>query len=466
MINFSEIVSPTQDLKGLIRIEGYDGKLRFVADGNYVRAYPASRITGDYMLIVEAGVRSETGQAMKEKFSTMLSFEDLKPSVRLVGRGAVVPQNADGSVIFPFEAVGLNAVDVEVFKVFNTNVLQYLQVNEIEGDNEMERVGRIVMQRKVNLSELNQDANNKTWQRYALDLKDMIRKDPGAIYQVRLAFRRSYTNAGCKVSAASDDRALHYMAEAAEEGNYISIMGSYRGIYWQDSRNWYGGSDYEYYGDEGEGEEEGEEGGTAARTNTDYDDGYYRWERRSDACAKEYYSQEHFAARNVFVSDLGLTAKRGKDNSLFVAATDLHTTQSVSGLDLEIFDFQLQSIAKSRTGSDGTAYFDNLRGTPFVAVATGRDRRGYLRLADGGTLSLSRFDVAGVEPQRGLKGYLYGERGVWRPGDSLFLNFVLEDKSGKLPPSHPVTFDLTDPRGAMQYRTVQTQSVGGVYPLH
>jgi uncharacterized protein YfaS (alpha-2-macroglobulin family) len=52
------------------------------------------------------------------------------------------------------------------------------------------------------------------------------------------------------------------------------------------------------------------------------------------------------------------------------------------------------------------------------------------------------------EAQKGLKGYIYGERGVWRPGDSLFLNFVLEDKSGRLPAGHPVTMEVTDPRGA------------------
>lgn len=460
VVNFSDPVSTGQDLTGLIRIEGYDGKLRFVVDGNYVRVYPSTRITGDHRLQVDAGVRSMAGQAMKEAFSTMLTFEDLKPAVRLVGRGAVIPQNADGGVIFPFEAVGLNAVDVEIFKVFNSNILQYLQVNEIEGEAELERVGRIVLQRKINLAELNENASSKNWQRYALDLKDMIRKDPGAIYQVRLAFRRSYTNTGC--SSKGDDQALAYFAEAAEEGNFASIMGSYRGIYWQEGQNWYGGYDYEYYGeDDGEEGEEGE-----AEPANNYDDGRYRWERRSDPCAKEYYNNEHFAQRNVFVSDLGLTAKRGKDNSLFLAVTDLHTTQPVGGLELEIFDYQLQSIGKARTASDGTVMMETLRGNPFVAVATGRDRRGYLRMADGGTLSLSRFDVTGVEPQKGLKGYIYGERGVWRPGDSIFLNFVLEDKTGKLPPNHPITFDLTDPRGAMQYRTVQTTSVGGVYPLH
>jgi uncharacterized protein YfaS (alpha-2-macroglobulin family) len=35
--------------------------------------------------------------------------------------------------------------------------------------------------------------------------------------------------------------------------------------------------------------------------------------------------------------------------------------------------------------------------------------------------------------ERGLKGFLYGERGVWRPGDSLYLAFMLQDAQNKLP---------------------------------
>ncbi|MBK9336017.1 MAG: hypothetical protein IPM98_05325 [Lewinellaceae bacterium] len=167
----------------------------------------------------------------------------------------------------------------------------------------------------------------------------------------------------------------------------------------------------------------------------------------------------------MFVSDLGITAKRGRDGSLFVCVTNLHTTEPVSGVDLELYNYQLQSIVKTRTDGTGTAMLEDLREMPFVVMATRGDRRGYLRMADGNTLSLSRFDVAGVEPQKGLKGYLYGERGVWRPGDSLFLNFVLEDKTGKLPAGHPVTLELTDPRGSLQYRTVSSNSVGGVYPF-
>ncbi len=440
LLNFSDPIAASQDLSGLIRLENYSGKLRYVTDGNFVRVYPGERLSGEYNLQVESGIRNASGQNLKERAVWPLNFEDLKPGVRLVGRGAVIPQQSNGGIIFPFEAVGLNAVDVEVFKIFNSNILQFLQVNEIEGSDELERVGKIVLQKKIKLSDINPNATAKNWQRYAFDLKDMIRQDPGAIYQVRIAFQINYTDCATGAGLTADASGMVSskgtqtieLNQYDDDGKLVSIMGGWRGRYFSDS----------YWDDD------------------------YNWDSQEDPCSREYYNNQHFTQRNVFVSDLGLTAKRGRDGSLFVALTDLHTAQPVSGVDLELFSYQLQSITKGKTGSDGTTVIEGLRETPFLLVASGQNRRGYLRMADGNSLSLSRFDVVGVEAQKGLKGFIYGERGVWRPGDSLYLNFVLEDRSGKLPAGHPVAMELTDPRGALQYRTVQTSGVNGVFPFH
>jgi hypothetical protein len=53
------------------------------------------------------------------------------------------------------------------------------------------------------------------------------------------------------------------------------------------------------------------------------------------------------------------------------------------------------------------------------------------------------------------KGFIYGERGVWRPGDNLYLSFILNDASNKIPLGHPIKFRLADPNGKVTYQTVQ-----------
>ena len=78
-----------------------------------------------------------------------------------------------------------------------------------------------------------------------------------------------------------------------------------------------------------------------------------------------------------------------------------------------------------------------------------------MKLDVGKSLSVSNFDVSGETIQKGIKGYLYGERSVWRPGDTLFLSFMMNDNASKLEKNHPVKFKLSDPNGKTMYQIVQ-----------
>lgn len=53
--------------------------------------------------------------------------------------------------------------------------------------------------------------------------------------------------------------------------------------------------------------------------------------------------------------------------------------------------------------------------------------------------------------------------GVWRPGDSLYISFILEDKNKLLPASHPVVFELQNPQGQVTSRLVRSSSENGFY---
>ncbi len=427
LVNFSDPLLEQQDLRGLITLSNYSGSLRFLVEGNSLMIYPSSRVNGSHILNISGGVRNSNGISLKDPAVWNLVFEDVKPQVRLLGRGVVMPGN-DG-IIFPFEAINLNYVDVEIFKIYNNNILQFLQVNELDGGYEMERVGRIVLQKKVALKDVNPNASVQNWTRYGLDLGQLIQADKNALYQVRVCFKPGYSNYNCKESGENTETNMELVNDdtnRSPEDEPESYYDNYYG---------YGGSWRNY-----------------------------QWENRENPCFNEYYNSDHFVRRNVFSSDLGMIAKKGSDGSISVIVSDLKTTQPRPDIKVEFFDYQQQLIATATTNNEGIATAPLSR-KAFVVVATSKDHKGYLPLSDGSTLSMSRFDVTGVAPQKGLKGYLYGERGVWRPGDSLYLNFVLEDKSQKLPPNHPVTFELYDPRGALFYKTTSTRNVRNVYPF-
>ncbi len=428
LLHFSDPLLASQNAEGLVTIG--DGSLgaRMLIDGQQIRVYPSERLAGTYKVSVSPGLKNILEKGMKNASEWTVSFEDAKPEVRLVGRGVVLP-NSDG-LIFPFEAIGLNAIEVEVFKIFNNNILQFLQTNDLDGFYDLYRVGRVVMRKKVSLQKLNPNAKVSDWTRYALDLSAMIEKDPNAFYQVRIGFRPAYSSYYCgeKVSASanSDDmESATFMLN--EDGETESFMDS-----------WYGIDGY-------------------------YED--YNWSQREDPCYSAYYNSERFLRRNVIASNLGLIAKGGNDNSYFVAVADIRTATPVSGAELEFYDFQQQLLQSAKTDGQGMVTV-KLSRKPFVVVAKQGNQKGYLKLEDGNSLSLSRFDVSGTETQKGLKGYLYGERGVWRPGDSVYLNFVLEDRQALLPANYPIQFELYDARGQLQEKRSVSRNVSNVYPLH
>lgn len=423
---FSDPLQTDQLLDGLLRLPDYDGAPRYIIEGNKVRVYPGEFRIGKYRLLAEAGIRNSRGKRLDNEAIFDVVFEDLKPQVRLVGSGVVMP-NSNG-LIFPIEAVGLEAIDVEIFKIFHDNVLQFLQDNTLDGEYDLHKVGRIVLQERVDLNVLNPEAINTRWSRYALDLSNYIRKDDQAIYSVRIGFRPEYARLGCLGN--KDNNAFKQVipsSGAEADGEQRSIMD-----------NWYGPNGF----------------------SEDYS-----WEKREDPCNSEYYNAERFVQRNVLASNLGLIAKSSGAGEVFAVVTDLRTTDPVGNTLIEIYDFQQQLIGKGNTGKDGMARI-SVQGKPFVLVARQNKERGYLRLQDGESLTMSRYDVSGEVVQKGIKGMIYAERGVWRPGDSIFLNFILEEKSGKLPEDYPISLEVFNARGQLQLRKTSGKNEGGIYPFH
>ena len=104
----------------------------------------------------------------------------------------------------------------------------------------------------------------------------------------------------------------------------------------------------------------------------------------------------------------------------------------------------MQQIVSGNTDQDG-AFSLFCERKPFLIIAKKDKDRNYLKVTDGASLSLSSFDVSGTKPENGIKAFIYGERDVWRPGDSIYLSLFIKDMLNDLPPDHPVQFELINP---------------------
>ena len=422
VLQFSDPLKEKQELRGLISIEEDRSlTLEFEIHDNEIWVYPPVRQSGDKTIYVEQGMRNINDYRMKVASSTVVTFEQLKPAARFVGKGSILP-STDG-LILPFEAVNLKAVDLTVTRIFENNMLQFLQVNNLEGNYDLNRVGKRLFKQKIQLDNKGVTDIGK-WNRYTLDLAKLIQTEPGAIYQISMSFKKAYASYVCE-GEDSDNDLTPIDDETLEEASYYE-EGYYEEEY--------------YYGE-------------------DYD-----WEQRDNPCNSSYYTNSRFIRKNVLASDLGLLAKKGNDGGTMVVVTDLKSAEPLGGVALEFYDYQQQLLGTMTTTTDGKAVFES-KDVPFALVAKSGSQRGYLRLMDGESLSLSGFDVSGDYISKGLKGFIYGERGVWRPGDSVYLSFILEDKNKILPPTHPVVFELQNPQGTIVNRQVKSTSENGFYRL-
>lgn len=419
LVQFSEPINVGQDLNGLVSMAG-TADLRFTIDASQIKIYAPVTLEGNYSITVNEGIENINGKRLQSGKTANIVFENKLPSVVIAGSGTIIPNS--GKLVLPFEAVNLKAVDVTIIKIYESNVPQFFQTNNYKDGGELRRVGKPVIQKTIRLDEDKVlDLHKK--HRFTLDLDKIIRTEPGAMYRITIGFRQEYNVYKCAE------------AETPESDN---------------------GNDYSGYGEKIDEDDEFWE-----RYNGYYPNNY-RWEDRENPCTPSYYTNERWASRNLMASNIGLIAKRGNDNSMLIIVTDLLTAKTMSGVTLELLDYQRQVIHTVKTDGDGMASFD-LKRKPFLLIAKNGDERGYLKLDDGNSLPLSRFDVGGDVVQNGLKGFIYGERGVWRPGDSLFLSFMLEDKLKKLPGGYPVTFELYNPQGQLVKRFVNGKPLNGFY---
>lgn len=433
-IVFSAPVSDTQDLKGLIEIPEVSSSISQIKD-NKVFVYFETNKLNKLTLNIHEGVKSTKDNTLGTSHSISFSELNLKPQVEMATSAAILPDSK--SLIIPFRAVNLYAVDLNVIRVYENNVLMFMQTNSLTSANELRRSGRLVYKKTLWLGK---DASKDVhqWEDYSIDLAGLINQEPGAIYRVILSFRQEYSAYPC---GGSDNQEMKF-ADNASDG-LTKVSGST--ITEEDEAVWDIPEAYYYY-----------------NGNT-MDWSLYQWKERNNPCHPSYYmNSDRTAACNVFASNLGMIVKRNSLNKLWIAVSNILDTKPVSKALVTVYNFQLQPIGKGETNGEGLLEI-TAKGIPFLVVAESDKQKAYVRVADGEEQSVSRFDVGGKDIQKGLKGFIYGERGVWRPGDTLHISFILEDREKRIPDKHPVALEIYNPRGQFYTKMISTQGLNGFY---
>ncbi len=376
---------------------------------------------GDLRLILDKGLKGVGGTALGENFIRVFQETDEAPAVRIPFKGSILPDKQN--LILSFSAVNLSAVEVRVVKIYEKNILMYLQDNDLGGDNELRRCGRLVYKGDIALDgtkDLHQ------WNDHCIDLSGLFKQEPGAIYRIRLSFRLDQSLYGGKEPVQAVSKPVGKPSKEDE-----AVWDKPDPYYWDN-----------YY---------------------DWDE--YNWSDAGDPTKPSYYMESsRFPAVQLLSSDLGLMADYAGGKQIWVVATDLISAKPVSGAKLEVFDYQLQSIARGKTDGNGLATLTlDVDRKPFAVVAKAGGSTSYLKVTSGyNERSTSRFDVGGEVLQQGIKAFIYGERGVWRPGDTLHVTALVADRGKILPEGHPATLEIYTPAGQF-YSKLTRKGTDGFY---
>ena len=435
-IIFSDPVSNTQDLKGLIDVPEVSSSI-FQIKENKVFVYFEAGKLNKLTLNIHEGIRNSQDKPLGTSHSISFSELNLKPQVEMATSAAILPDSK--SLIISFRAVNLYAVDLSVIRIFESNVLMFMQNNSLSSANELRRSGRLVYKKTLWLAK-DSSKDVHRWEDYSIDLAGLIHQEPGAIYRVILSFRQEYSAYPC---GGSENKEMQF-ADNKSSDNLTKVSGET--LSEDDEAVWDTPETYYYY-----------------NGSVPMDWSQYRWTERDNPCHPSYYmNSDRIAACNIFASNLGMIVKRNSLNKLWIAVNNILDTKPIAKAQVTIYNFQLQPIGKGETNGEGLVEITP-KGVPFIAVAEADKQKAYVRVVDGEEQSVSRFDVGGKDIQKGLKGFIYGERGVWRPGDTLHISFMLEDREKRIPDKHPVALEIYNPRGQFYTKMISTQGTNGFY---
>ncbi|MBL0096647.1 MAG: hypothetical protein IPP46_09265 [Bacteroidetes bacterium] len=170
------------------------------------------------------------------------------------------------------------------------------------------------------------------------------------------------------------------------------------------------------------------------------------------------------ATKLVSVSDIGLIARTGTDQ-IIVFANSVKEATPLQHLNVNIISSNNQVLFSGKTNGEGMVKFTGLQERfrqfkPALITAKSGNDYNYMLLSDT-RVETSRFETGGYrENDNGYMAFIYGDREIYRPGETMNFNAVVRNRDWKAMKNMPVKFKLVLPNGrefSTQGKTLNAQ---------
>jgi len=415
---FTDPILVDQSLLGLITVEGRTIQ-QYKVINNKVQIFFKDESYGYFDLKVLPGIKNIAGHPLKGSFEKELFFKPPLPQVSIAEKGNILPP--DNQWQLPVKLITATGFRLRVLKVYDQNVANLYQGDSkvYESQRGLEKLGRIALDTTYSFDVAKPYLENY----HSVSLDRLVKRESGALYKIILSIPREH---------------IAYPCQSMTESQYVDNIDQIDFDKPESSMR-YG---YEVYYNE------------------------RPTQMRGDPCQGNYAANIH-DSRLLVCSDVGVVAKWEPDaKRYFFYVSQITTANPISGAQVQLYNFQGREIYDNSTNGSGIASITVGDDKPtLVKISSGNDVT-YLELEDAEALSLSTFQIEGKNWNGKRKIYFYGDRDVWRPGDTVYLNAMVYQQDKPLPPSLPVNIKLFDPTNKLVKTWVEKSHADGIYKCH
>ncbi|MBN2413004.1 hypothetical protein JXQ31_15055 [candidate division KSB1 bacterium] len=384
-IRFSDPVRENMDLSGFVTISP---DIEFVTKvkGKYLTVEGQFQPGKEYTINIAKGFPSVYGTELVDDYSEKFYLNNIKPELNWLSEGVYLPTSNDFKL--QFKSVNIARVLVKVYEIYPQNIGFFIQDNVIE-DNSNDFSSDYYYYRGyrdldrvaeiIYENRIDISSIKNKWIKTELNLGPVFQNKRNSVFVVNLTFDQNDLT-----------------------GKPVS------------NRNQLGENDLYFAGGD-----------------------YY-----SDPCRSGYYYSRGDMNKLLISSDIGLTVKKAGDG-IHVFAANILTAKPMSGLKLELYNYQNKLMESKITNSNGYAFF-----TEDGSYIFGRDNAGIALIKlNHHQWELNNFDIAGYAGEvKGVNAFIYTDRGVHRPGDTIYLSAIIRMNSKSPSEDQPVLLTIKNAR--------------------
>lgn len=155
--------------------------------------------------------------------------------------------------------------------------------------------------------------------------------------------------------------------------------------------------------------------------------------------------------RLVAISDVGLMVKETAEE-IHVFANSILTASPMAGVSVSFISSNNQNLYTAETDANGIARFSDVQQQApnfHVRMITARQGGDFTYLLfDQSKVETSRYEVGGSRDNpTGYQAFIYGDRNIYRPGETIHLNTIIRNAGWQTVKEFPVKLKVVQPNG-------------------